>query len=169
MFKSTGTPIQRFRALIQVKKSTQCWEWRHKRRPSFWNGTKHELAYRFAYRYFVGQIPDGMMITVTRLCCNPSHLFVGTNAANMADAARKGRMSFGPSHSGFQPKGEAVYCAKLTADDVRWIRENYIPRHPTFGNGAMSRKFGVSDTAIAYARTGRNWQSVHLRPPKLKE
>jgi hypothetical protein len=29
----------------------------------------------------------------TPLCCNPRHLFVGDRSANMADAARKGRMS----------------------------------------------------------------------------
>lgn len=47
-----------------------------------------------------------------RPCCNPLHLFSGTNGHNNRDAMRKGR----------NIKGEQVYGAKLEADTVLLIR-----------------------------------------------
>lgn len=35
------------------------------------------------------------------------------------------------------------YKCKLSDEDVRFIRENYIPRHPEFGGKALSERFGV--------------------------
>jgi len=121
------------------------------------------MAYRFSYEHHVGPIPDGLMVCHhcdNPACVNPDHLFTGTCTDNMADAAAKGRMSSGDSHTGFQPKGESVYCAKLSADDVRFIRKHYRPRHPEFGARALARRFGVSHTAIGYARRARNWKSI---------
>ena len=164
MKRKTTKPIIRFRKHIHINPVTLCWEWGgNVERPSFWNGERYELVYRFSYSYFIGNIPEGLFVCHrcdNPRCCNPSHLFLGTCADNMADAVRKGRMSSGPRHSGFQPVGESVYCAKLTVEDVLWIRKNYIPRHPEFGSRAMARKFGVSHAAIGYARRGDHWKSV---------
>lgn len=124
---------------------------------------KQVLVYRFSYEHFVGPIPDGMMVCHkcdNPRCVNPEHLFLGNAKDNMADAASKGRMSSGQRHTGFQPKGEGVYCAKLSAEVVRFIREHHSPRHEQFSASALARKFGVSVTAIQYAVTGRNWKSV---------
>lgn len=38
--------------------------------------------------------------------------------------------------------------AKISPDQVRYIRDNYIPRHKEFGTRALGRKFNVSSTAI---------------------
>ena len=38
--------------------------------------------------------------------------------------------------------------AKLTAEDVRYIRANYIPRHREFGANALARKFKVCTNTI---------------------
>lgn len=98
-------------------------------------------------------------------CVNPAHLFLGTCADNMADAKRKGRLSSGPEHAGFQPKGSNVYCAVLTEPEVMAARARYKPRHSKDGIRAMAREFGVSHTAMGYAVRARNWKSVTHDPP----
>lgn len=178
MFASKTPPHIRFLRYVPKLPSDVCWNWLgspNVKRPMFKIGirftggtSKQVLAYRFSYEHFVGPIPNGMMVCHkcdNPRCVNPEHLFLGTCADNMADAARKGRMSSGPGHSGFQPKGTDVYCAKLNPSAVKFIRANFKPRHPEFGASALGRRFGVSYQAIRYAASGKNWKSVQPRLP----
>jgi hypothetical protein len=53
-------------------------------------------AHRVAWTLANGPIPAGMHVLHTcdnPPCCNPGHLWLGTQADNMADMARKGRTS----------------------------------------------------------------------------
>lgn len=51
--------------------------------------------------------------------------------------------------TGLAPVGEIHPQAKLSNEDVRYIRENYIPKHPEFGGKALAAKFGVARSIIS--------------------
>lgn len=68
----------------------------------------------------------------TPLCCNPDHLFLGSNADNMADASRKGRLS-----------------KKLSPADVLAIREAMAGG--AFGTD-LAIRYGVAHSTIYRVR-----------------
>ena len=80
-------------------KDLQCWEWQ--RSISITNGypymnvgNKVYLVYRVAYEKLVGKIPKGLQILHkcdNKPCCNPNHLFLGTQKDNMVDMVNKCR------------------------------------------------------------------------------
>jgi len=72
-----------------------------------------------------------------------------TRKQNMRHATRIGlhRLGF----------GEEAIRAKLKQSEVDYIRANYIPRHPEFGQSAMGRKFKVSNSCVHRVLNGDNW------------
>lgn len=111
-------------------------------------------AHRLAYRAFVGPIPEGLRVLHNcpggdnSRCCNPEHLFLGTDADNMRDMVSKGRNA--------DNRGERGPAAKLTEEDVRTIRVEC----GSTTISELARRFGVSRRAIRFAITGITWSSV---------
>jgi len=77
-----------------------CWEWQGARnntgRGNVRVGRKHFLAHRVAFELSNGPIPSGILVCHAcdnGACCNPSHLWLGTQQDNMRDHAAKGRAS----------------------------------------------------------------------------
>lgn len=90
------------------------------------------------------------------------HLWLGTRADNMADMVAKGRARHNAEWwrdhpDGPRPHGEAHFRARLTADDVRVIRE-------LRAQGALQRviaaRFGISRSHAAAIGMGRGWRHV---------
>lgn len=93
----TGTRRpKKFTDLILFGRPDQCWPWMGAKQGSntygLWRG---EGAHRQAYRSWRGHIPPKMLVCHhcdNPPCCNPNHLFVGTNRDNILDALHKGRL-----------------------------------------------------------------------------
>src|SRR4051812_31590265 len=85
-------------------------------------------------------------------CVRPDHLFLGTQADNVADRVAKQRSAYG------QRSGNA----KLTEDQVREIKRIYVKggrNNPLSANG-LARVYGVDCSTIKLAIKGRNWPHV---------
>lgn len=104
-----------------------------------------------------GEIPSGFCVCHkcdVRSCVNPDHLFLGTYSENMQDAARKGRMKWKPGESRNLPTGEKHHQSKLTAEQVREIRESQLP------GIYFAREFGVSNVTVSRIRRGIIWRAA---------
>lgn len=77
----------------------ECWTWTAFRHPFGygkvkWHGVSRD-AHRVAYEIAVGLIPAGLNVCHrcdNPPCCNPAHLFLGTQHENVLDMVAKGRL-----------------------------------------------------------------------------
>lgn len=137
-----------------------------------WSGKKSRTyrAHRFAFIILTGKILDANQhvchsCDVPR-CCNPAHLWVGTNLDNIRDRCKKGRSAQGDKSGARQHpekvrRGHAVNTSKLQATDVLAIRA-------AFAAGAskrsLSRRFAVARHTILKIVEGVYWKHL-LSPP----
>lgn len=98
-----------------------CWEWSLGKDRVGYGRLKVQMgsrdcfrftsAHRYAYEVFVGPIPERMNVLHrcdNRSCCNPKHLFLGTQQDNMRDMHAKGRGPKGYSRSHEQCRQNAL-------------------------------------------------------------
>lgn len=81
-------------------------------------------------------------------CVEPSHLFLGTQRENVADMIKKGRARFSLN-------GEKNPNSKLTAADVRYIRNHHIARGD---KKILAKKFGVSRSLVSQIINNDAWK-----------
>ncbi len=133
-----------------------CLNWTGRIIPSGYGRYGARTAHRLAYENAHGAIPAGMHVLHrcdNRRCINPAHLWIGTNADNVADKVTKGRQARGREH-GVYTRGEKNHLAKLTAEAVRQIRGSIL------SGVALANRYGVSAATISEARSGKTWRHV---------
>lgn len=110
-------------------------------------------AYRISYEIYMGEIPKDMCVCHTcdvRSCVNPEHLWIGTHAENMADAAKKNRMH----------PGEQSAQSKLKNEQVIEIVNLY--KTGNYSQQQIAEMFGVEHTIISGIITGKNWKHLDI-------
>lgn len=122
------TVEERFWAKVEKRGEDECWLWtgelKWPNKPvkgsiqggcygkfyiKFKRGEKTiwSSAHRMAWRLTHGEIPDSKVICHAcdnPRCCNPKHLWMGTQIENIADRHRKGRTRVGRTGGKFGPK-----------------------------------------------------------------
>ena len=113
------------------------------------------LAHRLAFCLAAGRDIDSIAgLTVCHHCdnppcCNPDHLFLGTQRDNVRDMLSKGRRG--------GPMGEAHPWSKLCAQDVVAIREMNARG---MSQRAIARHYAVNKTSIKLLLDGTTWRHV---------
>ncbi|MEW9579282.1 HNH endonuclease signature motif containing protein [Bacillus toyonensis] len=59
-----------------------------------------------------------------------------------------------------QNEGEKHHKSKLTEDDVRWIRNNYIPFDKEFNVKGIAKKYNMSYMTIYMIVTNKTWKHI---------
>jgi hypothetical protein len=149
-----------------------CWEWTgatfrvgygnfRTPRGDDWSDWYNIGAHRWAWEQASGPIPDGLYLLHrcdNPPCVRPSHMFIGTQKANVNDMIQKGRQG---DKRNFGTKNGS---AKLVDDEVRYIRKHYVPasgRGAKDGNAPeLADLFGVTLQAIHAIGKRRIWKNL---------
>ena len=155
----TPQDADRFWSKVNVLGPDDCWEWQSTcGRGGYGRFTLQGsaiFAHRLAWHLANGPIPGQLCVCHkcdNPPCCNPNHLFLGTQLDNIQDRTTKGRT--------VSLSGERHYGHKLTEADVIKIRQAL--RSQTRIKKALAAKFGVTRQNIRRIEIGRTWK--HLQP-----
>ena len=170
-FEAAPLSVEFWQLVDQTAGPDACWPWTHTLSGSGYGRLqrdRHYAAHRVAYQLATGVDP-GALYVLHRCdnppCCNPAHLFLGTNDDNMADMAQKGRAPGGNasgSRNGMRThpdsviRGSANRSAKLSEAQVREIRA----RHPAESSRALAAAFGVGASTVKRILRRESWTHV---------
>lgn len=171
---------KRFWAMVDVGGRDDCWPWkgtldRDGYGRSSLRTRRSARSHRVCFAIARGDIPSGMCVCHScdnRKCCNPAHLWLGTNAQNTFDRHAKGRDAKGDRsgsrkypwklprgvfhhakrNPGHMANGEQHGRAKLTKENVWEIRASLE------SSASLARKFGVTWPTVDKIKRGINWK-----------
>jgi hypothetical protein len=141
---------------IDKRMTDACWPWRGGLVGGYGAGTFRGKRYRASRKILAAKLGHDLPEGVQALhscdnphCCNPDHLFAGTNADNQADKKAKGR------GAGISPKlrGSAHGRALLSEADVSniWRARSYISQKE------LADRYGVAKSVISKIMKQKTW------------
>lgn len=141
-----------------VDKSGECWEWTGQINRfgyglmSVESRRAARTAHRIAWRLTHGDIPAGLHVCHScdnRRCVRPDHLWLGTNADNVADRERKGRHH--------DCRGENASNAKITwaiAGEIRRLSAEGLKRRE------IASALGTTPRIVDGVTRGGTWRDA---------
>lgn len=152
-FQNPEQVAARFWPKVDVRSADECWPWKpdQAQRPHGYGQFKVNgqmmSANRVALALVLGELREQALHTCDNPpCCNPAHLFEGTQIENILDMHAKERQALS--------NGESNGRHKLTWPEVREIRTR-------LSRGEQQRKlateYGVSKSTIGFISTGETW------------
>lgn len=129
------------------------------------NNAKHHNAHRISWMIYKGDIPKGLFVLHrcdVRVCCNPSHLFLGTPKDNMHDMIKKKRSNF--------LKGDDCPWSKVNSTIVLDILDML---KQGINTKDIAQKYDIKLSMISDIKTGHRWghigdrTSIKVKPYKI--
>jgi hypothetical protein len=136
-----------------------CWPWVGSKMAHgygrFWTGgayvTAHRLA-RLGAAAIGSSSPTVCHSCDNPICCNPGHLFLGSQTDNLDDMWRKNRGRFGREH----------YAAKITEAEAVEIRARYAAGG--ISQRALGEMYGLTQQGV-WCVIHKNWdRAIRTRP-----
>lgn len=161
----TTTQLERYdRYVDRSAGSDSCWPWTgYKDRDGYGQfSVTHGVplkTHRVAYMLKTGRWPKLHVLHTcdNPACCNPGHLWEGTNAENNSDKAAKGRASVNV--------GVTNANAKLTVASVLEMRSLY--GQPGWTMVKLAARYQVSVSSVSCVIRLQNWRHVSQTHPAL--
>lgn len=146
-----------FDSHVERGEPDDCWPWHGATNTAGYGAIyeNHRMvrAHRRAWENANGQIPQGLFVLHrcdNPPCCNPAHLFLGTQADNMRDMFAKGRCP--------PALGERNGKSKLTAEQVREIKRTYKGRRGE--RQEICARYGIHGNTLQAIMAGVTWRHV---------
>lgn len=149
--------LNSFWSKVDKKGPDQCWNWKaYKKKGRGYGrmglGDKTVFAaHRLSYFVNYGIDPEEKSVCHkcdNTSCVNPNHLFLGTQADNIDDMIKKGRMAV----------GYKLPQSKLKENEVLQIRE--LLKQKKLSQCAIARMFKVDDVTILYIKRRKTWKHL---------
>lgn len=149
--------LKRFWGKVEKKGPDDCWEWRAYRSPKGYgqfavNRTCIAFSHRVSFAIENGTTPTDLIVCHrcdNPPCCNPGHLFLGTEQENSSDMVRKLRSSRGEARSD-----------KLTESAVIEIKTAYASGNYSYKT--LGAAYNVEWSTIRAIIKGRNWKHINI-------
>lgn len=147
----------RFWAKVERNNPDECWLWLGSKTSKGYGSVSYDgkiaRSHRVSYIMAFGEIADELHVLHrcdNPSCVNPSHLFLGTNADNVADRETKGRRK--------PPTGELNGRAVLSEDQVIELRKlSALGEH---SQKQLAKKFNISTSTCGNILSGRRWKHL---------
>lgn len=149
-----------------------CIEWIHALKPPSRKGNlaypmirvlgKKTLAHRFSYEFNIGPIPLGFLVLHkcdNTKCVNPAHLFLGTQADNVADCIEKGRSTRREKKN----IGENNGMSKANWELVSKLRSEHVFRKVTAK--MLAKKYSIPKSMTQQILCGSRWPESNRPSP----
>lgn len=157
-YRRAQTIEQRLWSRIERGSDDACWLWTGAHTPAGYGVIgylgKQTTAHRLVYSLTYGPIPQNQIVCHScdnPRCCNPKHLWLGSDKTNSDDKIVKGREGHPDNHGTRNPH------ARLTAEDVVTIRQVYGDGHSL---RQLANEYGVNPPAIWKIVTRRTWKHI---------
>jgi hypothetical protein len=136
----------------KIEKAQGCWNWKGPvashgygrfTRGKQWEETSHRIAYALSH----GPIPKGLVVRHrcdNRLCCNPAHLELGSQARNIQDMFQRG----------------GTRRLRLTYEQAAEIRERALAGERGID---LAAEYGVTPSTVSVIKLGKQWQEAYHR------